>query len=352
MQKANKGTHLGSVSLSFRSLFILDATAQTPPYPAGFIRDLNDYPDDFSPCHRRVLSARRIAPEQLKKSLSQLHSVTHFTDMQKAAELLADAIEQHKKVVIVGDYDADGATAMAVIVSVLRQLRATFDTVVPHRVSMGYGLSDKAVQQALDKGAKLLITVDNGISAVDSVAHLKSQGVDVIITDHHLPPQTLPPADAIVNHLPPQTLPPADAIVNPNRTDCAFPDGALAGVGVAFYLMLALRQVYRQRRNTALDDFALPDLLPLVAIGTIADVVPLSFNNRILVEQGLKRIRAKRCPAGILALIDAAGLSAERLTAVDIAFQIAPRLNAAGRIDDMQLGVDCLLATNARLHWN
>lgn len=296
--------------------------------------DLNDYPKDFAPCHRRVLSARHIPADQLQKSLSQLYPVTQLRDAIPAANRLADAIEHNEKIVIVGDYDADGATAMAVIVSVLKHLQANIDTVVPNRVRMGYGLSEKAVDEALRKNANLLITVDNGISAVDSVARLKNHHVDVIITDHHLPPDVLPAADKIIN---------------PNREDCDFPDTALAGVGVAFYLMLALRQVYRERKHTIMDAFVLTDLLPLVAIGTIADVVPLSFNNRILVEQGLKRIRAKRCPVGILALIEAAGLTVEHINAVDIAFQIAPRLNAAGRIADMQLGVDCLLTTNERL---
>lgn len=296
--------------------------------------DLSAYPDDFSPCHRRVLSARQIPAEQLKKPLSQLHPVTQLRDAEQAAIQLANAVAAQKKIVIVGDYDADGATAMAVMVSVLKQLNADMDTVVPNRVRMGYGLSEKAVDEALAKNAQLVVTVDNGISAVDSVARLKSQGIGVIITDHHLPPEKLPDADVIVN---------------PNRQDCDFPDKAIAGVGVAFYVMLALRRIYQTRNNPALDGFNPADLLPFVAIGTIADVVPLSFNNRILVEQGLKRIRHKQCPVGILALIEAAGLNPNTLSAVEIAFQIAPRLNAAGRIADMQLGVDCLLTNNERL---
>lgn len=281
-----------------------------------------------------MLSARNIAAEQLTKPLSALFPVTLLRDADTAAKRIYQAIANKEKIVIVGDYDADGATAMAVLVTVLVHAKANIDTVVPNRVRMGYGLSAKAVDEALAKHAQLVITVDNGISAVDSVTRLKSHGVDVIITDHHLPPADLPRADVIVN---------------PNRHDCDFPDAALAGVGVAFYVALALRNVYREHENTMLDDFAIADLLPLVAIGTVADVVTLSFNNRVLVEQGLKRIRAKRCSPGILALIDASGLAAERLSAVDIAFHIAPRLNAAGRIADMQLGVDCLLANNERL---
>ncbi|PIE45479.1 MAG: single-stranded-DNA-specific exonuclease RecJ [Gammaproteobacteria bacterium] len=295
---------------------------------------LDDYPDDFYPCHRRVLSARRIAPDQLKKSLSRLHDVASMHNATAAAQRLYHSIQCKEKIVIVGDYDADGATAMSVVVSVLRYLHANVDTVVPNRVRMGYGLSKAAADVAVQKRAELVVTVDNGITAADSVDGLKQQGIDVIITDHHLPLQTLPNSDFIVN---------------PNQPDCQFPSKHLAGVGVAFYLMLALRQVYRQQNDTALDDYPIIDLLPLVAIGTIADVVPLDFNNRILIENGLKRIRAGLASPGIGALIDIAGLDYRTINATDIAFQIAPRLNAAGRIADMQLGVDCLLAGSERL---
>lgn len=296
--------------------------------------DINAYPDDFSPCHRRVLSARAIPKEQLHKPLSALIPVEYLRDAKRAGEHLYHALQTQQKIVIVGDYDADGATAMSVVVAVLRHLRADYDTVVPNRVTMGYGLSKKAVEEVLTKRATLVITVDNGISAVDSVATLKAHGVEVIITDHHLPPETLPDAEVIVN---------------PNRRDCEFPSKALAGVGVAFYVMLALRQVFREHGDTRLDHFVLADLLPFVAIGTVADVVPLDFNNRVLVEQGLKRIRTAQCAQGITALIKVAGLNQAHVTATDIGFQIAPRLNAAGRIADMQLGVDCLLSDNARL---
>ncbi len=296
--------------------------------------DINSYPEDFSPCHRRVLAARSITPEQLPKSLAELLSVAELTNADKAAERIYRAINSNEKIVIVGDYDADGATAMSVMLTVLNHLNADCDSVVPNRVSMGYGLSEKAAEQTLAKQAQLVITVDNGISAVDSVAMLKSHNIDVIITDHHIAPDVLPNADIIVN---------------PNQKDCNFSSKGLAGVGVAFYVMLALRQVLREHNDTRLDDFQMTDLLPYVAIGTVADVVPLDFNNRILVEQGLKRIRAGVCAKGITALIEVSGLSAETLTATDIGFQIAPRLNAAGRIADMQLGVDCLMAQNERI---
>ncbi len=296
--------------------------------------DTNSYPDDFSPCHRRVLSARAVAPAQLNKSLAALIPVAELNNADRAAERIYQALQTGEKIVIVGDYDADGATAAAVLSTVLSHLQANCDSVIPNRVKMGYGLSDKAVAAAIDKAAQLVITVDNGITACDSVERLKTQGIDVIITDHHLPPDTLPQAKVIVN---------------PNQKGCHFPSKALAGVGVIFYVVLALRQLFRERNDPRLDAFSVTDLLPYVAIGTVADVVPLDFNNRILVEQGLKRIRAGHCPPGVAALIDIAGLNREKLSAPEIAFQIAPRLNAAGRIADMQLGLDCLLAKNERL---
>lgn len=302
------------------------------PYPTHF--DLADYPPDFSPCHRRVLAARGVAPQQLAKPLSQLHPVSQLFGAAAAAKRIYQALQRGENIVIVGDYDADGATAMAVVVRVLTHLQARLHMVVPNRVSMGYGLSDKAVEKAFEKQAQLVITVDNGISANAAVARLRQRGVDVIITDHHLPPEQLP--DATV-------------IVNPNCRHCEFPSKALAGVGVAFYVMLALRHYYQQQNHQGLDDFVMADLLPLVAIGTVADVVPLDFNNRILIEQGLRRIRAGRASAGIMALIKLASLNLSELNAIDIAYQLAPRLNAAGRIADMRLGVDCLLTNNPRL---
>jgi len=295
---------------------------------------LSDYPDDFSACHRRLLSARRISACDLHKSLRKIHDVDLLSDAKHAAQLIYDSIKQHRKIVIVGDYDADGATAMAILLSVLRRLGAYVDTLIPNRVTMGYGLSQAATAAALKKHPELVITVDNGITATASVETLKKAGMQVIITDHHLPGHNLPVADHIVN---------------PNKPNCAFPSKNLAGVGVAFYVVLALRQIYREAQNPQIDNIAIADLLPLVAIGTIADVVSLDMNNRILVEQGLKRIRAGTAPKGILALLDIAQINPKRLSTSDIAFQIAPRLNAAGRIADMQLGVDCLTAHNERL---
>lgn len=296
--------------------------------------DLAHYPEDFSPCHKRILSARNISPEQLKKTLANLLPTAEFTHADAAAELLYQAIQNHKKIVIVGDYDADGATAMSVMLSVLRYLNANVDSVVPNRVTMGYGLSAAAVDEVLDKQADLVITVDNGINAVEQVHRLNQHHIQTLITDHHLPPEQLPEAAVILN---------------PNCVDSAFPDKALAGVGVAFYLVLALRQVFKAHNDTRLETYPVADLLPLVAVGTVADLVPLSFNNRILVEQGLRRLRHGTGSLGLQALIEVAGLEKKQLNSVDIAFQIAPRLNAAGRIADMQLGVDCLMASSERL---
>lgn len=296
--------------------------------------DLDSYPSDFSPCHKRVLSARNIAPQQCKKALSELLDVSLLHHAKSAASLIYECIQSHQKIVVVGDYDADGATSIAVTLSVLQYLNANVEAIIPHRVTMGYGLSDAVVSMVIDKGADLVLTVDNGINAVSAVERLKSHQIQVIISDHHIAPQVLPQADYIVN---------------PNQPHCDFPDHALAGVGVAFYLMLALRQVYRESDDDKLANYPMADLLPLVALGTIADLVPLSFNNRILVEQGLKRIRNVQGNVGLQALIEIAGIDSKQLNSTDLAFYIAPRLNAAGRIADMQLGVDCLMANSYRL---
>lgn len=302
------------------------------PYPIR--QSLDDYPDGFSLSHRRILSARHILPNEIDKRLNKLIHVDLLKDAKLAANHLYQAIKDKKKIVIVGDYDADGATATAVIVSVLNHLQASVDTVVPNRHQMGYGLSATAAQAALDKQAELIITVDNGITAVDTVEQLRATGVEVIITDHHLPTAALPKANFIIN---------------PNQPDCPFPSKHLAGVGVAFYFMLALRQVYREQQQPDFEHFSLTDLLPYVAIGTIADVVVLDYNNRILVEQGLRRMRAQKMPLGVQALIDIAQLNSKTINTTEIAFHLAPRLNAAGRIADMQLGIDCLLARSERL---
>ena len=251
--------------------------------------------------------------------------------IDRAGVLLADAIVADKRIVIAGDYDADGATGTTLAVLGLRALGATaVGYVVPNRFTMGYGLSPALAAEAAQRGAEVLVTVDNGIASVAGVAAAKAAGLTVIVTDHHLAPPELPAADAIVN---------------PNQPGCPFPSKHLAGVGVMFYLLGAVRAALRKRGAFA--DRPEPNLagfLDLVALGTVADVVRLDHNNRVLVAQGLARIRAGRCRPGLLALLEAAGRTAERVSAQDLGFVLGPRLNAAGRLDDMRVGIECLLA--------
>jgi single-stranded-DNA-specific exonuclease len=243
------------------------------------------------------------------------------------ATLLADAIAAGNKLLIVGDYDADGATACAVGMRALRAMGARVDYLVPNRFEYGYGLTPEIVQLAVrDKSPDIIITVDNGIASVEGVAEANRLGLKVLITDHHLPGDTLPEAWCIIN---------------PNQHGCTFASKHLAGVGVMFYLMLALRAVLRERGVTNLPNLA--HLLDLVALGTVADVVRLDQNNRILVEQGLQRIRAGRAQPGVIALLKAAGRDARRAGTYDMGFALGPRLNAAGRLTDMSLGIECLL---------
>ncbi|MFZ7136447.1 single-stranded-DNA-specific exonuclease RecJ [Avibacterium avium] len=280
----------------------------------------------------RLYRARQIEnPQQLDRTLKAMLSPHTLFGMDKAAELLAQARMAQKNIVIVGDFDADGATSTALTVVALRQLGfQQVDYLVPNRFEQGYGLSVEVAKQALEKNVEVLITVDNGISSFEGVAFLKQQGVQVVVTDHHLPGEMLPEADAIVN---------------PNLAQCDFPSKSLAGVGVAFYVMLALRAKLREKGlfdNKTQPNFT--ELLDLVALGTIADVVPLDQNNRILAYQGLQRIRAGHCRYGIQALAEVANRDMSRFSASDLGFAIAPRLNAAGRLDNMSVGVELLLA--------
>ncbi|MFZ7260232.1 single-stranded-DNA-specific exonuclease RecJ [Avibacterium avium] len=280
----------------------------------------------------RLYRARQIEnPQQLDRTLKAMLSPHTLFGMDKAAELLAQSRMAQKNIVIVGDFDADGATSTALTVVALRQLGfQQVDYLVPNRFEQGYGLSVEVAKQALEKNVELLITVDNGISSFEGVAFLKQQGVQVVVTDHHLPGEMLPEADAIVN---------------PNLVQCDFPSKSLAGVGVAFYVMLALRAKLREKG--LFDSKTQPnftELLDLVALGTIADVVPLDQNNRILAYQGLQRIRAGHCRYGIRALAEVANRDMSRFSASDLGFAIAPRLNAAGRLDNMSVGVELLLA--------
>lgn len=269
---------------------------------------------------------------QLEKGLKSLQHYQHLKGIQAAVTCLADAIAQQKKVVIVGDFDADGATSTALCLLALKRLGANnYSYLVPNRFDFGYGLSPEIVEMAAEQQADLIMTVDNGISCFAGVEKAKALGLQVVITDHHLPADTLPSADAIVN---------------PNQPGCEFLSKNLAGVGVAFYLMLALKQELQQRgwfeqQGVSAPNFA--ELLDLVALGTVADVVPLDENNRVLVYQGLQRIRSGYCRPGIKAMLDIANRSGDNLVASDLGFVLGPRLNAAGRLDDMALGIECLL---------
>jgi single-stranded-DNA-specific exonuclease len=268
---------------------------------------------------------------QLKSELSSLVPFDRLKNALQMAQILADAIAAKKRLLIIADYDADGATACAVGMRALREFGALVDYLVPNRFEYGYGLTPEIVQLAARaKRPDILITVDNGIAAVEGVAEASRLGMATLVTDHHLPGDELPQAACIVN---------------PNQPGCGFPSKNLAGVGVMFYVMLALRAELRERH--AFDGRAEPNLsrlLDLVAFGTVADVVKLDDNNRILVSQGLKRMREGKAHAGIQALFHAAGRDPLRASTYDLAFMLGPRLNAAGRLDDMSLGIECLLS--------
>ena len=278
----------------------------------------------------RLYRSRHIQhAQELDHRLQSMHSPFLLNGIESAVEILA--ISRDKKIVIVGDFDADGATSTALMVSALRQLGFTnVNYLIPNRFEQGYGLSLLVAEMAIAQQVDLLITVDNGVSSLEGIAFLKTRGVQVIVTDHHLPGDELPNADAIVN---------------PNLMDCQFPSKSLAGVGVAFYVVLALRAKLREMGIfDAKTQPSFTDLLDLVALGTIADVVPLDQNNRILAYQGLARIKASQCRYGIRALAEVANKNLSQLTASDLGFSIAPRLNAAGRLDNMSVGVELLLA--------
>ena len=282
------------------------------------------------PLLARLFAARRIGSrDQLEQDFSRLIPPAELTNAGRAARLLANAIEQKKKLLIVADYDADGATACAVGMRALRSFGARVEYLVPNRMELGYGLSPELVDIAARLKPDLLITVDNGIASVEGVARAKSLGIGTLITDHHLPGDTLPDAECIVN---------------PNQPGCGFPSKALAGVGVMFYVMLALRAELRERGFFKdKKEINLAALTDLVALGTVADVVPLDANNRILVAQGLKRLRAGQGKAGLAALARAGGREAARANCFDLGFILGPRLNAAGRLADMGLGIECLI---------
>ena len=280
---------------------------------------------------RRVYHNRGVAGDAAP-GLAGLHPAEALAGIGEAAALLARCIQRGGRIVVVGDYDADGATGTAVALLGLRALgAAAADYLVPSRFAHGYGLSPAVVEAAAARGPDLLLTVDNGIGSVAGVARAQALGIPVLVTDHHL-------AGA--------ELPPAAAIVDPNQPGCGFPSKHLAGVGVVFYLLIAVRAALRDAGwfGAVRPEPNLAELLDLVALGTVADVVTLDANNRILVEQGLRRIRAGRCRPGLRALLEIAGVQVERVTARDLGFAAGPRLNAAGRLDDMSAGIECLLA--------
>ncbi len=294
-------------------------------------QDSSFLPESLHPLLRQIYANRGITQvSQLDTSVASLCKYDAAKGMDRACELLYEAITRQQKIIIVGDFDADGATSTSLAMLALKMLGCTqVDFLVPNRFDYGYGLSPEIVQLAADSGAELIMTVDNGISSIAGVAAAKALGLKVLVTDHHLPGDTLPDADAIVN---------------PNQPGCGFPSKNLAGVGVAFYLMLALRSFIKDKGGFQSQPAPnLAELLDIVALGTVADVVPLDANNRILVHQGIQRIRVGRCRPGIQALIEVAGRNQQRLVAADLGFALGPRLNAAGRLDEMSLGVSLLL---------
>jgi single-stranded-DNA-specific exonuclease len=284
-----------------------------------------------SPLMSRLFAARGVVDiSQMSVNLSQLLPPQSLTNNQAMAKLLADAIQAQKKLLVIGDYDADGATATAVAVKGLRAFGANVAFLVPNRFEYGYGLTPEIVTLAALQKPDAIITVDNGIASVDGVEAANTLGIQVLITDHHLPGLETPKAACIIN---------------PNQHGCTFASKHLAGVGVMFYGLLCLRAELRERGEYAQKpEPNLTELLDLVALGTVADLVKLDANNRILVEQGLRRIRAGACSHGITALLKIASREPTTATAQDLGFYVGPRLNAAGRLDDMTLGIQCLLA--------
>lgn len=290
------------------------------------------YSDDIPTFLKKIYATRGVAEGQLSLSLNNLLR-PNFRQLDIALDLLEKALLSDKRILIVGDFDCDGATASVVAIKSLRLMGAKFfDFLVPNRFEHGYGLSVEIVELAIkEKQPDLIITVDNGISSFEGVVLAKASGINVIITDHHLPSATLPEADAIIN---------------PNLKDCEFMSKNLAGVGVCFYLMSALKTHLSKCDYFTKQNISLPDLrivLDLVALGTVVDVVKLDQNNRILIDQGIRRIRARQCSPGILALLEIANKKAQTLQASDLGFSVGPRLNAAGRLSDISCGIRCLL---------
>lgn len=285
------------------------------------------------PLLAQLYAARGVkSKDELDNSLAKLLPPSTMRGLPESARLLADAIAHDKRLCIVADYDCDGATACAVGVRGLRLLGARYvDYIVPDRIADGYGLTATIADRVKERGADVLITVDNGIASIEGIAHARALGMQTLVTDHHLPA-----ADGI--------LPDADALVNPNQPNCPFESKSIAGVGVMFYVLMALRSELRSRGAfDVANQPKLDTLLPLVALGTVADVVRLDANNRRLVAQGLKRVRALAMPAGVASLFVASGRVASAATGFDFGFALGPRINAAGRLADMTLGIECLI---------
>lgn len=295
-----------------------------------------ELPADLPPLLRRLYASRGVrSAQELERSVKGMLPWQQLSGVEKAVEILYNAFREGTRIVVVGDFDADGATSTALSVLGMRSLGCNnISYLVPNRFEDGYGLSPEVVDQAHARGAQLIVTVDNGISSHTGVEHARALGIPVVVTDHHLPGDTLPDAEAIIN---------------PNLRDCDFPSKSLAGVGVAFYLMLALRTFLRDKGwfdERGITPPNLAELLDLVALGTVADVVALDANNRILTWQGLSRIRAGKCRPGIKALLEVSNRDPQKLAASDLGFALGPRLNAAGRLDDMSVGVALLLCDN------
>ncbi|MEH6557187.1 MAG: single-stranded-DNA-specific exonuclease RecJ [Oceanicoccus sp.] len=299
----------------------------------------NHFSDHLHPLLQQVYGSRGVhSDEQVKTDFSSLLKPDSLKGLPAAVDRIHQALSDHQRIVVVGDFDADGATSSALGVMALRSMGATFvEFLVPNRFEYGYGLTPEIVEVAKQFSPDLIITVDNGISSIGGVDEANRAGIDVVVTDHHLPGSELPKACAIVN---------------PNQPGCDFASKNLAGVGVIFYVMTALRSRLRSCNwfvDNGIDEPNMADYLDLVALGTVADVVPLDHNNRILVAQGLRRIRAGRTRPGIKSLLKIANRSETRLVSADLGFALGPRLNAAGRLDDMSLGIQCLMTEDENL---
>lgn len=283
----------------------------------------------YHPVIAGLMSSRGVSSRKdVELRLSDLEDVSSLRGVHEAAELIKDAIFEQKKIYIIGDYDVDGATSTALLMDFLTQCDAQVDFLIPNRVTEGYGLSPALVERAAAQGAEVLITVDNGISAMAGVLAAKAKGMTIIVTDHHLPGLEIPPADAIVN---------------PNQPDCVFPWKSTCGVGVAFYLSIAVKEALLRCGYLQKDAMDMRQFLDLVALGTVADVVPLERNNRILVRAGLKRMREGDMRPGLMALMRVSGTDFAYTQGEDLGFRLGPRLNAVGRLDDMSVGVRLLL---------